>query len=77
MGLYYNRGSGTAANAVKYLAQGMPLSQALNQACLDWAGRNGKPNYLCTQKGFGAYYYDRVQERCVQLYGNPCSTNIV
>ncbi len=71
MGLYYNRGSGTASDAVRLMKQGVPPLQAMHQACLQHFS-----SALCQKTGYGAYYYDAVQQRCEQLYGAKCSTNV-
>ncbi|MEK6924186.1 MAG: N-acetylmuramoyl-L-alanine amidase [Candidatus Micrarchaeota archaeon] len=68
MGLYYNRGSGTAATAKKLWEGGMPFKQALNEACLKHFAAS-----KCNRKGYGAYYYDAVQQRCSELYGHACA----
>lgn len=72
MGLYYNRGAGTATLAQKLWEQGVPFNDALNQAC-----ENNFEKRLCNKPGYGAYYYDKVQERCVALYGKKCETNVI
>ena len=72
MGLYYNRGSGTASLAQKLWKQGVPFTEALNQAC-----ENNFEEALCNKPGYGAYYYNKVQERCLALYGKKCETNVI
>jgi murein DD-endopeptidase MepM/ murein hydrolase activator NlpD len=71
MGLYYNRGVGTAQKALKLYAAGTEFTAALNQACL----QNFRAS-LCEKSGYGAYYYEAVQKRCVEQYGKACNTDV-